>query len=157
MPDSKELDKKRRYEACACASGKLYGRCCAPYHGGQPAPTALTLMRSRFSAYALGLCSYIVSTTHKESPLREANLEAWITSIGRFCAATKFDGLKILEEASDAKDAAVAFVTFRAYLRQKENDAGFTERSRFLYEDGKWYYFSGDCLDSIGLDSIGKV
>lgn len=153
MPDSNNLDKKRRqdgYKICPCASGKLYGRCCAPYHDGLAAPSPLLLMRSRFSAYALGLCSYIVNTTHRESPLREANLEAWINSIGRFCAATKFDGLKILQEASDADDVASAFVTFRAYLRQNEGDASFTECSRFLHDGDRWYYFSGDCLDSIG-------
>lgn len=34
---------------CPCGSGDTYGNCCRPFHHGKTAPTAETLMRSRFS------------------------------------------------------------------------------------------------------------
>ena len=43
-----------------------YGDCCGRYLAsvGVPAPDAQTLMRSRYSAYALGLTPYLLSTWH---------------------------------------------------------------------------------------------
>ena len=40
---------------CICGSGKLFFKCCAPLlKGTHPAKTPEQLMRSRYSAYALG-------------------------------------------------------------------------------------------------------
>ena len=53
---------------CPCTSKKPYDRCCGPFHGGTAAPeTAEQLMRSRFSAYALGKVDYLIAT-RSESP-----------------------------------------------------------------------------------------
>ena len=49
---------------CPCTSKKPYDRCCGPYHSGGKVPeTAEQLMRSRFSAYALGKADYLRTTT----------------------------------------------------------------------------------------------
>ena len=48
---------------CPCGSGNLLDACCGHYHAGTPAPDAQTLMRSRYSAYVLGLIDYLVHTT----------------------------------------------------------------------------------------------
>lgn len=42
---------------CPCGTGLPYGECCAPRHRGATAPTAETLMRSRYTAFALELAS----------------------------------------------------------------------------------------------------
>ena len=39
---------------CPCGSGSAFDDCCGPYLGGAPAPTAVALMRSRYTAFALG-------------------------------------------------------------------------------------------------------
>ena len=38
---------------CPCGSGGKYKKCCQKYHKGALAKDALTLMKSRYSAYAL--------------------------------------------------------------------------------------------------------
>ena len=40
---------------CPCTSTLPYANCCAPFHQGQAAPSARQLMRSRYSAFVLGL------------------------------------------------------------------------------------------------------
>ena len=39
---------------CPCGSGTAYGACCGPLHDGAPAATAEALMRSRYTAFAVG-------------------------------------------------------------------------------------------------------
>ncbi len=104
------------------------------------AETALKLMRSRYSAFALKLPDYIISTTHPDNPQYSKDTASWRSSILMFCNEVHFDDLKIIEFI-DGKDEA--FVTFFAQLRQGEADASFQEKSRFLKIDGRWFYHSG--------------
>lgn len=48
---------------CPCGSGRPLPDCCGRFHAGVAAPTAEALMRSRYSAYALGLVDYLRDTT----------------------------------------------------------------------------------------------
>jgi SEC-C motif-containing protein len=41
-----------------------YAACCGRHHGGIPAADAESLMRSRYSAYVLGLEDYLLATWH---------------------------------------------------------------------------------------------
>lgn len=49
---------------CPCGSGKVYPACCGRFHAGRPAPTATALMRSRYTAFVLGLSDYLSETWH---------------------------------------------------------------------------------------------
>jgi uncharacterized protein YchJ len=52
-------------QKCPCGSGKSYSHCCGIYHKDHSlVPTAQALMRSRYSAYALGLEEYLLATWH---------------------------------------------------------------------------------------------
>ena len=53
---------------CPCGSQDSYKNCCKPLHRGEPAKSAVQLMRSRYSAYALSLPDYIIATP---SPFRK--------------------------------------------------------------------------------------
>ncbi len=126
---------------CPCHSKKLYEACCKPLHDGKPADNACALMRSRYSAYAMGKAPYIVSTTCPTNPLfRQQPLER-IAGILQFCQETSFDGLEIIECADGEQ---VSFVTFKATLHQGGQDASFTEKSRFKKISGPWLYVSGE-------------
>ena len=57
---------------CPCGSGNLLDACCGHYHAGTVAPSAETLMRSRYSAYVLGQVDYLVATT---LPVQQAGLD----------------------------------------------------------------------------------
>lgn len=122
---------------CPCHSGKSYKDCCQPFHEGKLAPpTALALMRSRYSAYAKHLPDYIVRTTHPENPKYMRSHK----EILEFCRNTEFAGLKILDFTEEGK---TAYVTFHAGLKQKGRDVSFTERSLFNKVDGCWLYRDG--------------
>ncbi|MDH5490482.1 MAG: YchJ family metal-binding protein, partial [Myxococcales bacterium] len=53
---------------CPCGSGSKQNECCGPLMQGEAqAETAEALMRSRYSAFAVGNVEYIVATHHPES------------------------------------------------------------------------------------------
>ena len=116
---------------CPCGSGKLYEACCEPYHLAKNAPTAEALMRSRYSAYALGLVSYIIKTTHNSDSQRYD--EGWEKSIEEFCKNEHFLGLEIESESEN-------YVTFHAKL----GSGILHEKSEFIYEDNMWFYKKGE-------------
>lgn len=121
---------------CPCHSNKKYKQCCQPYHKGVYPKTALLLMRSRYSAYALGLTQYIMATTHPNNPDATIALSDWQNSIAEFSKDSQFIGLNILEFI-DGEDES--YVAFEARL----NHGTMKEKSRFLKVNGKWLYESG--------------
>lgn len=83
---------------CACGSEKSYGKCCRRFHTAQSSPPlAEDLLRSRYSAYAYRLPSYIMKTTH--SSLAELDRRKWKREIMGFCRDYKFvGGVDIIEQ-----------------------------------------------------------
>lgn len=127
--------------SCPCKSTLPYKSCCKSFHDGVIPDTAVELMRSRYSAYALCLSDYIIKTTDPESELAKKNKQSWKKQILQFCKQTKFEGLDILEHYQISEINAV--VTFRASLKQGSKDAGFTEKSTFAKKNGRWFYAGG--------------
>lgn len=121
---------------CPCHSGEKYKKCCQPYHKGISPKNALLLMRSRYSAYALGLIEYIMATTHPNNPDASIALSDWQNSITDFATNTQFIGLTILEFVDGEKEA---YVTFEARF----NHGIMKEKSRFYKINGKWLYENG--------------
>ena len=103
-------------------------------------------MRSRFSAYALGLTDYVIRTTAPGSPAWSDDRDAWAASIDRFSTATRFAGLRV---EPGPNDGARAQVTFHATLSQHGHDASFAEQSTFVLRDGLWLYCDGTRLPSV--------
>jgi SEC-C motif domain protein len=132
-----------RYANCPCDTKSLYHKCCGRYHAGAIAPTALDLMRSRYSAYTLGHADYIMDTTHPEHPQYQTDRNLWKADIELFCHETRFLFLKILEFIDGD---TTAYVSFTANLQQNNENATFTEKSTFVKENGKWLYKAGDTL-----------
>ena len=128
---------------CPCGSHLEYQKCCEPYHKGEPAKTALALVKSRYSAYAKGLADYIIDTTHPLNPGFEKDKVKWKEDILEFCAQTQFQKLEVLHFEEKGDEATVCFV---AYLDQLGNDVTFTEKSQFEKVDGKWLYKEGRLL-----------
>jgi SEC-C motif domain protein len=125
---------------CPCGTEKTYKNCCKRYHEGENAESALILMRSRYSAYALHLIDYIIRTTHPLNPNFSSDINHWKSSILYFSTHTHFDKLDVLDFKDGEK---YAFVTFTAHLTQNGNDATFTETSRFEKINGAWLYRDG--------------
>lgn len=127
-------------DPCPCQSGSSYAECCAPFHKGKSPETAVKLMRSRYSAYALELVDYLINTTHPASPQYMHNLAEWRRKLKEFCKYTEFTGLKVL---NDQEGETSAYVTFTAFLSQQGDDASFTEKSLFSKHQDKWLYRCG--------------
>ena len=120
--------------ACPCDPARPYAACCGPLHAGAPAADAQALMRSRYSAYVLGLGDYVLATWHPSTRPAELDLDP---------AATRWLGLDVKRHRVDGADAAT--VEFVARYRVGGGSAvRLHEVSRFLREDGRWYYLDGE-------------
>lgn len=119
---------------CPCGSRRAYAGCCGPLHAGTPAPDAQALMRSRYSAYVMGDLDYLRASWHPTT--RPDDLDLGDTR------ATRWLGLEVRRHAViDADHATVEFVA-----RYKVGGAPAVrlhELSRFVREDGRWYYVDG--------------
>lgn len=122
---------------CLCHSGKKYKKCCQPYHKGVNPQNAMPLMRSRYSAFALNLSSYIISTTHPDNQDFTLDTTSWSNSIVQFATYTEFIGLEILEFIDGETES---FVKFKATL----NSGILKEKSRFIKLCDKWLYIDGE-------------
>jgi SEC-C motif-containing protein len=127
-------------DACPCGSGLSYKNCCQVPHKGGKAVSPEALMRSRYSAYALGLAAYIMKTTHPDGPQYKPDQASWKREIEMFCQNTRFERLQILGAQGD-------MVTFRATLFANHLDISFTEISVFRQHNGHWKYYSGTQLE----------
>lgn len=97
------------------------------------APTAEALMRSRYTAFVLDKLPYLLATWHPRT--RPATLEPNPPDL-------KWLGLSV--KRALAQDDDHATVEFIARSRQAGRGHRLHETSRFLREDGKWYYVDGD-------------
>lgn len=134
---------KRKRAVCPCGSARLYERCCGRWHDGESAPTAETLMRSRYAAYSLGLVDYIVGTTDPLGPFWREDETVWREEIRRFSADTRFVGLRIVHGRETGDDATV---TFEAHFVRGDRPDTMRERSTFVRRDGRWFYRDGESV-----------
>jgi len=118
---------------CPCGSAAVYDACCARWHRGQPAPSAEALMRSRYSAYVMEDEPYLLATWHPST--RPAALG--------FEPGTKWLGLTVKSARDLGEDQAE--VSFVARYRVGGGSAvRLQERSRFVREQGRWWYVEGE-------------
>lgn len=91
-------------------------------------------MRSRYSAYVLGLTEYVLATWHPSTrPLKLAASEP----------SLRWLGLQVRQHVPMVDRATVEFV---ARYKLGGRAARLHERSRFLFENGRWFYVDGDNL-----------
>ena len=115
---------------CPCDSGTPYTQCCQPLHGGVAAVSADALMRSRYSAYVLGISAYLLSTWHSSTRPQSLDLHK-----------THWLGLSVKQRSTSGDTATVEFV---ARYKVQGKAHRLHERSRFVREDGRWYYVDGE-------------
>jgi len=138
-----ELSESILGSTCPCYIGskeksKSYKSCCArfvlhwPIHS---APSALDLMRSRFTAFVLQNKTYLLNTWHEST--RPAELD--------FDSQTKWLGLDIKGHKNiDKEHAEVEFV---ARYRVQGMGQRLHEVSSFVRIDTIWYYKDGVMLN----------
>lgn len=125
-------------QLCPCGSGQEYSLCCQPYlRADQLAPTPSQLMRSRYSAYVMKDADYLVASWYPQ-----ARGETLKSDISRSFDSTHWLGLTVYETA-DGRDENEGFVSFVARFQEDGQESAIIERSRFLKENGQWYYVDG--------------
>lgn len=121
---------------CPCGSGFLYHQCCCLYHHGQSAPTAEKLMRSRYSAYVLGLTEYILGSWHPDFRPKLHDMGG---------TACHWIHLDILNHSLGQPDDKHGEVTFAAFYVDGGKGNMLKETSRFAQQSGRWLYLDGHC------------
>lgn len=119
---------------CPCTSSQPYAACCGPLHGGQAAISAKALMRSRYSAFVLGLEAYLLATWHPSS--RPPSLDLLVGP------RPKWLGLEVKKHQN--LGLTEAWVEFVARYRVNGRGQRLHETSRFVREEGRWFYVDGE-------------
>jgi SEC-C motif-containing protein len=109
----------------------MYADCCEPLHKGQTAVSAEALMRSRFSAFALQLNDYLLSSWHSSTRPDQLELET----------STHWKRLEIISASNNTQQGSVHF---KAYYQEQEQWHLLEETSKFVFENNHWFYHSGD-------------
>ena len=93
-------------------------------------------MRSRYSAYVLGLSDYLLATWHASTR------PAVLAFVDATPVRTNWLGLSLREHrVIDDNHAEVEFVA--RYRIGGGRASRLHERSRFVCEDGRWFYVDG--------------
>ncbi|MGC4959839.1 YchJ family protein [Gordonia sp. DT101] len=121
-------------ERCPCMSGLTLDECCGPILAGErKAGTAEALMRSRFTAFAVGDRDHLLASWHPRTRPRildlDDTLQWYRLDIESTSGGTPFD--------------TTGEVTFTAHHRQDGVRGSLHERSRFARLDGQWVYVDG--------------
>jgi SEC-C motif-containing protein len=128
--------KKTNNNPCPC-SGNDYASCCGRFIDGGELPTsAEQLMRSRYTAFTLRREAYLKASWHPST--RPAEPAAQDDGV-------KWLGLEVCRHAADGDAATVEFV---ARYKIGGRAQRLHEVSRFIREDGKWYYLDGSFPES---------
>lgn len=124
---------------------KPYAKCCQIWHNGianehYPAH-ALNLMRSRYSAFAIGgqfleqrplMLHYLEKTWHSSTRPQDLSLDDTI-----------WTGLKIIQHNCSVSKAMVEFI---AYYKVNGRTERLQEKSQFEKVHGQWQYLHGTHL-----------
>ena len=121
--------------ACPCGLPGTYDACCGRIHRGDAtAVTAEQLMRSRYSAFALGDAAYLARSWHPDTrpgKIRDHPARTWT-------------GLEIVGSSGGGMLDQDGTVEFRAHHRDPDGDHVLHEHSTFTRFDGTWVYL-GRC------------
>jgi SEC-C motif-containing protein len=119
---------------CPCGSGKTESSCCGPLLAGARAPTAESLMRSRYTAYVRGAIDYLIETHDAE--VDRSGVERWSRE-------SRWLGLEIVSVERGGENDEEGIVEFIARGESGGKPFAHHERSRFHRVDGRWKYLDG--------------
>jgi SEC-C motif-containing protein len=131
-PDRSGFQVLQPDERCPCRFGQPYADCCGPLHAGAPAPTAVQLMRSRYTAYVVGDAAYLLATWHPSTRPASLELDPHLT----------WRSLEIIGTERGGPLDREGVVEFAArYIADGRRDV-LHETSRFVRGD-RWQYLDG--------------
>ena len=157
-------------QPCFCGSNCVFCSCCQPYINKEiQVQTAEQLMRSRFSAYAIGDAKYIYDTYAKSSQTAQS-----VKDINDWSKSCVWISLKVHPLANHLNNATEQFVEFSAFYITKNTLCELREKSRFILEEyvaenmkvsevsthntplKQWRYIDGDIITHSELANIKR-
>lgn len=116
---------------CPCCANNEYDQCCMPFIENNLNPaTALELMRSRFTAYALKKHEYIMKTWYEKTRPQSFHDPEEI----------QWDRLEIINTRKGTAKDNKGEVHFIAYYQKYGKPSKMEECSKFIKQSSKWYY-----------------
>ncbi|HVV86816.1 MAG TPA: YchJ family metal-binding protein [Kofleriaceae bacterium] len=137
---------------CPCGSGADEAACCGPVLAGTPAPTALALMRSRYTAYVRRAVPYLIAT---QDPATRSAIDR--DALARWCRETTWRGLEIVATEAGGAEDDTGVVEFIARGVSHGTPFDQHERSRFRRAGGRWFYVDGDQLGAGAVRAASVV
>lgn len=126
-------------EACPCGSGLKFAACCGQFIAREQLPaTAEQLMRSRYCAYVQTNPSYLRDSWHPSTQPAELLLDDF--------PAPQWLGLKIVRTSAGRDTDNHGEVEFVARYKLGGKAFRLHEVSRFVKEEGRWFYLAGEIL-----------
>jgi Uncharacterized protein conserved in bacteria len=116
---------------CPCGLPQPYAQCCGRFHRAEAsAPTAELLMRSRFSAFAVGDEAYLLRTWDPAARPRRVG----------FDPDQRWTRLEILARSAGGLFDTEGTVEFRAHHLRRGRPGVLHEHSRFRRVGREWLY-----------------
>ncbi len=126
---------------CPCCSGKEFADCCESILKGAPAPTAESLMRARYSAYAMKDIDFLRASSCGPA-LKEFNHD----DVKKWADAAEWLGLEIHRTEAGAEGDESGEVEFTARYKVKETEYRHHENAQFRRVDGSWRFSDGKII-----------
>jgi SEC-C motif-containing protein len=124
---------------CPCGTNLSYEECCAPYIKGlKKAPTAESLMRSRYSAFAKGELDH-VEKTHHASTRKELDMEG----VKSWATQSEWLGLEIRGTEKGTEKDTTGKVEFKCKFIFNGAEQTHHELSTFEKVNGEWFFVDG--------------
>jgi len=125
---------------CRCHSGKAFQACCGRFLASNNyAKTPEQLMRSRYTAYALGGYGQYLLDTWAPETANGLSVAALSQTDTNWCR------LEILNKSQSGDKASVEFKAY--FLNDDETESVLHEHSTFERRAGRWLYVRGELFD----------
>lgn len=119
---------------CPCGTGGDFAACCGPLvNDGVPARTAEQLMRSRYTAFAIGGSEHLWRTWHPATRPPEVDADG-----------VEWTGLTVVEVVAGGEDDDEGIVEFEARYRGPDGPGVMRERSLFRRRGRRWAYVAAE-------------
>lgn len=139
--------------SCPCGSGRDLDQCCGPIvSGAAPAPTAEALMRSRYTAFTMGLVDHI-----ERSHAPEARADFNRPEAENWASESRWDGLEVRAVEAGGEGDQTGVVEFVARYRRAGHPFVHHERATFRREEGAWVYVDGELNPKAPPRRVEKV
>ncbi|GAA0305972.1 YchJ family metal-binding protein [Kineococcus aurantiacus] len=115
---------------CPCGWGEPLAGCCGRYLDGRDAPTAEALMRSRYTAFAVGDVAHLLRSWHPDTRPADLDLDPEL----------EWKRLVVLGTDRGSPFDDTGTVEFEAHYRQAGRRGVQHEESAFVRVEGRWVY-----------------